>query len=183
MPDADVPQRWRAYLLLLARLHVGPGLRPRLDPSDVVQETLLEADRQRDRFRGETEAARAAWLRRLLADKLADALRRLHADKRDVGREQSLEAALAESSARLGALLAADDSSPSARAERHEQAARLAEALAQLHEAQREAVELRHCRGWSLEAISAHLGRSPAAVAGLLKRGLKQLRELLEAAE
>jgi RNA polymerase sigma-70 factor (ECF subfamily) len=132
MPDAQSAQRWRAYLLLLARLQLGPTLRLALDPSDVVQETLLEAHRQRARFRGQTEAARAAWLRRLLAGKLADALGRLHADKRDVSRERSLEAALAESSARLEALLAGDAAAPDAEAERHEQAARLAEVLAEL---------------------------------------------------
>ena len=144
-----------------------------------MQEALLEAHRQRGHFRGATEEARAAWLRRILAGKLADLVRRLFADKRDVGREQSLEAALVASSARIAAVLAADGSSPSARAEGHERAARLAEALATLPEAQREAVELRHCHGWSLDAIAAHLGRSPAAVAGLLKRGLRQLRERL----
>jgi RNA polymerase sigma-70 factor (ECF subfamily) len=170
-------------LLLLARLQLGPAPRGRVEASDVVQETLLEAHRQREQFRGTTDAARAAWLRRLLTGKLADALRRAHAVKRDAAREQSLEAALGQSSARLESLLAADDSSPSDQAQRHERAARLAEALETLPEAQREAVELRHCLGWSLDAISAHLGRTPAAVAGLLKRGLQQLRDRLQEPE
>src|SRR5262249_62395791 len=94
--------------------------------------------------------------------------------------EHSVEKALAESSSRLEAWLAAKQSSPSQRAERNEQALRLAEALEQLPEAQREALVLQHWQGWSLAQIGEHLGRSPEAVAGVIKRGLKQLRQLLQ---
>jgi len=176
----DSPERWRAYLLLLARLQLGTELRGKLDASDVVQEALLHAHRQRDRFRGTTEAERAAWLRRILAGTLADALRRRYADKRDAGREQSLQAALDQSSRRLEAFLTADVPSPSEHAQHNERAMRLAAALAQLLDAQREAVELRHCQGWAIDAVSRQMERTPAAVAGLLKRGLKQLREILQ---
>ena len=44
---------------------------------------------------------------------------------------------------------------------------------------QREVVLLKHCQGLSLADIASHLGRTPAAVAGLLRRGLQQLRETL----
>jgi RNA polymerase sigma-70 factor (ECF subfamily) len=179
----DTPERWRSYLLLLARLQLGPELRSKLDASDVVQESLLRAHRQRDQFRGSTDAEKAAWLRRILAGTLADTLRGIYADKRDAAREQSLQAALDQSSRRLEAFLAADAPSPSENAQRNEQAIRLAAALVQLPDAQREAVELRHCQGWSLDAISHRLDRTPTAVAGLLKRGLKLLRELLQATE
>jgi RNA polymerase sigma-70 factor (ECF subfamily) len=108
------------------------------------------------------------------------AVRDLGRQKRDVGREQALEAALASSSSRLDGWLAAEQSSPSQQAVRHEDALRLAEALEQLPEAQREALVLQHWQGWSLADIGRHLGRSPEAVAGLLKRGLKQLRGILD---
>jgi RNA polymerase sigma-70 factor (ECF subfamily) len=85
-----------------------------------------------------------------------------------------------ESASRLQAWLAAEQSSPSQKAERNEEAVRLAQALATLPEMQREVVVLRHCQGWSLADISRHLGRSPAAVAGLLHRGLEQLRSLMQ---
>jgi RNA polymerase sigma-70 factor (ECF subfamily) len=176
----ESPERWRAYLLLLARLQIGPELRGKLDASDIVQETLLEAYRQRATFRGRSEGELAAWLRKLLACNLVDALRRLHAGKRDASREQSLEEAVERSSARLEAFRAAEQSSPSQQAERHEQAARLAAALERLPEAQREAVEMRYCQGLALADISQRLGRSTAAVAGLLKRGLHQLRQELQ---
>jgi RNA polymerase sigma-70 factor (ECF subfamily) len=94
-----------------------------------------------------------------------------------------LEAALAESSARLEGWLAAEQSSPSQRAERNEEAFQLAIALEALPEAQREALVLQHWHGWSLAQIAEHLGRSRSAVAGLIKRGLQQLREALQPPE
>lgn len=106
---------------------------------------------------------------------LANAARDHGRDCRDVRREQSLEAA-DDSANALADGLAAEQSSPSQRAERQDDAVRLAAALAALPEAQREVVVLRHCQGWSLADISRHVGKSAAAVAGLLHRGLQQLR-------
>jgi RNA polymerase sigma-70 factor (ECF subfamily) len=175
-PDLE---RYRAYLHLLARLHLDPRLRGKLDPSDVVQQSLLQAHQALEQFRGRSEGELTAWLRQILARCLGNALRDFGRDKRDVGRERSLEAALDASSARLAAWLAADESSPSQRVARQEEAVRLAEALAALPEAQREALILQHWQGWSLAEIGEHLSRTPAAVAGLIKRGLKQLRQTL----
>lgn len=173
----------RAYLRLLARLHLAPQLRGKIDPSDVVQQTLLHAYQALDQFRGRSEAEWVGWLRQILARNLAQALRDFSRAKRDLAREQSLQAALDGSSARLEAFLAADQSSPSRHAEQGEQALRLAEALEQLPEAQCEALVLQHWQGLSLAEIGTHLGRSPEAVAGLIKRGLKQLRQLLRESE
>jgi RNA polymerase sigma-70 factor, ECF subfamily len=173
------PERFRAYLRLLAEARLGRGDWPGIDPSDVVQQTLLDAHKDRDRFRGRTDAEWLAWLRRLLACNLADAVRTAGRAKRDAARVRSLEEALEASSARLEVWLAADQSSPSERAERNEAVLRLADALARLPEPNRRALVLRHCQGMSLAEISAALGRTPQAVAGLLKRGRAELRELL----
>jgi RNA polymerase sigma-70 factor (ECF subfamily) len=173
-------EAYRDYLRLLAGVQLDPRLRGKLDPSDVVQETLARAHEKAEQFRGTTEAERAAWLRQILASQLAAAVRRyLDAGKRDTGRERSLHAAVEDSSARLEALLAADQTSPSERAVRHEELRRLAAALAGLPEDQRQAVELHHLRGKPLEEVARELGRSEAAVGGLLRRGLKRLRELM----
>lgn len=172
--------RFRDYLILLARTQLGHQARGKLDPSDVVQQTLLDAHRSLDAFHGTDEADLAAWLRQLLACNLVDEFRALGRARRDVSRERSLDAALEQSSAQLGAWLVADQSSPSQGVQRHERAVRLAAALATLPESQREALVQRHCQGRSLSEISQHLGRTTAAVAGLLKRGSRALRERLQ---
>jgi RNA polymerase sigma-70 factor (ECF subfamily) len=172
-------EAYRDYLRLLAGVQLGPRLRGKLDPSDVVQETLARAHEKQHQFRGTTEVERAAWLRQILANELAAAVRRFHAGKRDAGREQSLQAAVEQSSARLEALLAAEQTSPSERVLRQEELRRLAAALAALPEDQRRAVELHHLHGLSVEDTAAALSRGEAAVGGLLRRGLKRLRELM----
>jgi RNA polymerase sigma-70 factor (ECF subfamily) len=183
-PQADAPapglERFRSYLLLLARVRLDARLRWKLDASDVVQQTLLEAHQARAQFRGQTVGQQAAWLRQILARNLANAARDLGRAKRDVRRERSLEAALDESASRLEQWLAAEQSSPSQRAQRQEQAVELAQALAQLPESQREAVILRHWHGQSLAEIARQLNCTPAAVTGLLYRGLKSLRTHLQ---
>jgi RNA polymerase sigma-70 factor (ECF subfamily) len=175
--------RWRDYLSALAGVQLDPRLRAKIDLSGVVQQTLLEAHQKRAEFRADHPAQELAWLRRILANNLADELRKLAAGKRGLARERSLEQALDQSSARLQAWLAAEQSSPSQGVERNERALQLASALARLPEAQREALVLQHWHGWSLAQIADHLGRSRTAVAGLIKRGLQHLRAELHAPE
>lgn len=174
-------ERFRHYLLLLARLHLGSRLRSKLDPSDVVQQTLLEAHRKQDQLRGTTDAEVAGWLRQALAHCIADALRAFGRAKRNIAQERSLEAALDESSARLAAFLAADQPSPSQRVVHEEHLLRLAEALAELPEDQRQAVEMKHLQACSVAVIAQHMGRSETAVGGLLRRGMTALRQRLQA--
>ena len=173
-------ERFRSYLLLLARMKLDRKLRSKLDPSDVVQQTLLEAHQALESFRGNDTAAPAAWLRQILARNLANAVRDLTRAKRDVRKERSLQADLDASASQLEAWLATEQSSPSQKMERHERALQLAEALAQLPENQREAVMLRHFQDMALAQIAEQLDCTSAAAAGLLQRGLKNLRKALE---
>jgi RNA polymerase sigma-70 factor (ECF subfamily) len=173
-------EAYRDYLRLLAREGLDPRLRARVDPSDVVQQTMLQAHQARDQFRGLVEAQRGAWLRQILARNLAMAARDHGRDKRDVSRERSIQQSLDASSARLEAWLAADESSPCIRAERNEQILRLARALAALPDSQREALVLHFLQGLSLAEVGRSLGRTQAAAVGLIQRGLKSLRSLLQ---
>ena len=181
-PGADADrglERFRPYLLLLARVRLDPLVRTKVGASDVVQQTLLAAHRDRAQFRGRTVGEQAAWLRQILARHLANVIRDLRRERRDVAREQPLQTALDESASRLEAWLAADQSSPSQQADQHERAVRLAEALTMLPENQREAIVLRHWQDCSLAEIGERLGCTTAAVTGLLHRGLRTLRKQL----
>ena len=174
--DADAINRHRGYLLFLARREFPERLQGKLGPSDVVQQTLLEACRDLDQFRGESSAELAGWLRRILCNTLIDAIRK---HQRQGAQTRSLEAAVEDSSARLEAWLAASGSSPDDKVMRQEQLIHLAEALAELSEDQRQAVEMHYLQEEPIAVIAARMERTEASIAGLLRRGLKNLRQLL----
>ena len=114
---AKILARYQAWLHVLARPQIGGRYRGKFDASDIVQQTLLEACRDLPQFRGGTEAELLAWLRQILAHVLGHEFRRYAGtQQRDVGREVSLEQSLAQSSQRLGDMLAASGSSPSQQA-------------------------------------------------------------------
>ena len=174
---------FRNYLLFLAKVEFDSRLKQKFDASDIVQQTLLDAHRRKDQFQGSTEAEKAAWLRQILSNNLIDTIRRYGSQKRNLNRERSLDSALEHSSRNLEQFWASDGERPVDKAIRQEQALLLADAFAQLPESQQEALVLQKRRGWSLSEIADHMGSTPPAVAGLLKRGLRRLREVLSAEE
>jgi RNA polymerase sigma-70 factor (ECF subfamily) len=177
-----VVNRYRPWLHLLARLQVESHFRGKFDASDIVQQTLLEACRDLPQFRGRTEGELLAWLRQILAHVLAHEVRRYHGtQQRDLGREVSLNDVLAESSRRLGELLAAPGSSPSQNAAEREQEVLLADALARLPDDYREVIVLRNLQGLSHEEVAARMGRGVGAVRMLWVRALARVRALLDA--
>jgi RNA polymerase sigma-70 factor (ECF subfamily) len=178
-PPPQPLDHFRSYLTLLCRAHLQGELAAKLGASDLVQETLLEAHRDQDQCRGQSPTELRAWLRRLLQNNLRNALRDLRRAKRDPAREQDLDAALDRSEARLEPWLTADQAGPATALVRDEQIEVLAKALDSLPAANREAVLLRYWESLPLGAIAERLGRTPAAVAGLLHRGLVQLRAVM----
>ena len=175
--------RYRSYLHVLARAQLHPVVRQKLDASDIVQQTLLEAHRDREQFQGGTAAQLAGWLRRILAHNMHNALRDLRRDKRDVAKERPLDPAIDQSGLDVKAWLAADQATPSEILVGHERLLRLSDGLTSLSEAQSQAIVLRYWQSCSLDEIAERMGRTHASVAGLLHRGLKQLRELLVSLE
>lgn len=144
-----------------------------MDPSDLVQMTLLKAHQYADSFRGTSGREQAAWVRRIFTNTMIDAARAA------APKDKSLEIAIEQSSIRLERLLAKDAPAPKAAVGDAEQLSGLAGALGRLPEDQRTAVDLRYLQGLSIEAIGKRMERSNAAVAGLLQRGLRRLREIL----
>jgi RNA polymerase sigma-70 factor (ECF subfamily) len=173
------PEQYRGFLLLMARMQWNDMLRNWGDPSDLVHQTLLEAHQKLGTFEGRTPAAFVAWLKKILKNNLYDVSRALHSQKHNYVLKQSLDVALEESSSRLGLSLALDDPSPSSLVAATEKLNLLADALTLLPADQMDAVTLHHLQGLSLEATAAKMNRTQASVAGLLRRGLKQLGSLL----
>jgi RNA polymerase sigma-70 factor (ECF subfamily) len=171
---------YRRYLALLARVQIGQRLQGKVDASDLVQETFLDAHRHFARFRGTTEAQFVHWLRQILAAKLADLLRRyLGAQGRDVRLERDIGDALDRSSALLDRGLVAPEPSPSQQAARREQAVLLADALGELPDDYREVLVLRHLEGLTFPQVAARMDRTLDSVEKLWLRALARLRQQL----
>jgi RNA polymerase sigma-70 factor (ECF subfamily) len=175
---------YRDYLGVLARARLGTRLRGVVNPSDLVQQTFLEACRDFGQFEGTTTAQWRAWLRRILAHNLAALVERhVQAQKRDVRRQVSLDqrsAALGDSAAGSGIALGSPVSSPSAQAQQHETNAVVADRLARLPEPHREVLRLRNLDGLPFEEVARRMGRTPGAVRVLWVRAVDRLRLLLK---
>jgi RNA polymerase sigma-70 factor (ECF subfamily) len=173
-------EKYRDYLTVLARLQLNPRLQGKVDLSGVVQQTLLDAHLARHQILNHDSDHRLIWLRRVMSNNLADEIRKMNAGKRDVRREQAIPTDLERSSVFLQSWFIGKEPAPSANLHQQERAVKLASALQKLPEFQREALVLQHWNNWTLEQIAKHMGKTTTAVAGLLKRGLRQLREEME---
>lgn len=171
----DEFEHFRPYLQILAESQLHARLKSKVDAADVVQQTLLQAYQARQQFRGTTDAERAAWLRTILGNVLCGLARDYSRQRRDITREQSIQA-IEQSSLYLGNLLAAHTSSPSAGLHRQDRANALAEAMLKLTNEQRQAIILKYWHNSTLAEIAEQVGKSTEAVAGLIFRGMQKLR-------
>jgi RNA polymerase sigma-70 factor (ECF subfamily) len=183
-PLGALLELYRNYLHLVARTQIDLHLQARLNPSDLVQETFLEAFRDFGQFRGATETELLGWLRRILVHNLARVVeKQLLADKRNARREVSLEQrlrSLEHSTAKVEAALLSQGSSPSAQAQRRELAAVLADQLAKLPANYRDVIVLRNLEGLAFDEVARRMGRTSGAVRVLWMRALNRLRQLLK---
>ncbi len=171
----DLLEYYRPFLLIVAESEIGPRLRAKCDPEDVVQQTLADAAVAFPQFAGAAEPEFSAWLRRMHEHNLNDTLRRLLAQKRNVRREQPLFQAEGSVSFCWNEP-AAEQTTPSQRLIRGEKALRLAHLLQDLKPEWRDAIRMRHLEGRTVQEIADQLDCSIVAAAGLLKRGLQALR-------
>jgi RNA polymerase sigma-70 factor (ECF subfamily) len=170
---------YRSYLELLARLQIGRRLQGKVDASDLVQETFLQAHEHFAQFQGESEGELISWLRNILASRLEKLIRYYcGTQRRDVRLERELAAELNQSSRLLDQGLVAPGSSPSQGAARREQTVLLANALRQLPDDYREVLILHHLQGLSMPEVARRLGRTLDSVKNVWLRGLARLRHL-----
>ncbi|WDQ18792.1 sigma-70 family RNA polymerase sigma factor [Rhodopirellula sp. P2] len=174
---AEEIARYEPYLRMLARMQMRANYKAKLGASDIVQQTMLQAVAAIDQYRGTTEAEWRAWLRKILVRQMCHLDRDLHRDKRDIRREQSMEQRVAQSSMRLEGLLAGDVGTPSQHAMVGESLLTLADAIESLPEAQRDAISLHYLEGLKLSDVAERMDKTAGSVAGLLHRGMKQLRQ------
>lgn len=178
--DENLLESYRGYLWALAHAQMNRQLRSKLDPGDLVQQTLLKAYSGIGELRDGSPVVLVAWLRQILAGVLTDEIRHLHRGKRDIAREQGLVNDLNRSAIGMEQWLVADQTSPSVAAQRNEQLLHLANSLLALPVDQREVIILKHLREQTLQQIADETQRTVPAVAGLLRRGLATLRQIMD---
>ena len=173
-------EMYRNYLALLARLQIGKRLQGKLDPSDLVQETFLEAHKDFAQFKGDTEEALLGWLRRMLLNNLAN-FRRCYrgTHKRRAGRE--IDLAAGDSSRPAVEELLTDALTPSRCLIAAEEDAQMHQALARLAADDREVIRLRYQEERPFAEIARLMGRSENAVQKLWLRAVERLQRELQA--
>jgi RNA polymerase sigma-70 factor (ECF subfamily) len=173
-------EMYRNYLRILARTQINSALKVRCDPSDLVQETLMEAHRDFLQFAGISEKELMVWLRRILVRNLTDQIKRQKSQGRTWERQESLDILLDQSSSAVEEALGKSISTPSVQASRREQAVLLADALAHLPADYREVIVLRNMERLSFETIAQRMQRSSGAVRMLWARALEKLSRILQ---
>jgi len=178
-PDWHLERYGKLLKMLVRGMGLDPRLRRRFDSSDLVQETLLKAHASKHQFQGD-QAQLVQWLKKILDRVVIDKVREAGAGKRNVALDRSIHAVVVESSGRLGDFLEADQSSPSQRAERHEELLRQAAALDQLAEDEHDVIIHHYWLKTPIAQIAEQMGRTEKAVANLLYRTIRKLKKILD---
>jgi RNA polymerase sigma-70 factor (ECF subfamily) len=169
---------YERYLKLLAQVQIGRALRSKLDASDIVQETFLEAHKSIHRFEGTNGDQFIAWLKSILAKRLANTMRHyLGTQARDIRLEERIENSLDHSSMSLAGMVAVQNSSPSHHVSKKEQSQLMAEALLRLPDDYREVIMMRHLEGMTFPEIAAAMNRTEGSAEKLWLRGMAKLKK------
>jgi RNA polymerase sigma-70 factor (ECF subfamily) len=171
-------EHYRNRLRTMVRLRLDNRLASRVDPSDVVQDALVEAHRRLPAYAAERPIPFYPWLRRIAWDRLMQMHRQhIGAKRRTVLREDAPP--LADESELLLAERLAVSSSPSAQAVQREVSQRVRAAVAMLAAADREVIVLKHLEELSFQDIAAVMETTVAAVYSRYYRAIARLHGLL----
>ncbi len=175
-------QSYFNYLTVLANTQLDRRLRQRLNPSDLVQETMLAAHRDFGAFRGQSPGELVGWLRQILIHVLHGAIdKHVKAEKRDIRREVSIDqmrVSVDQSAMNLAGILAANTDSPSSPVLQAERARELADCLAELRPDYAEVITLRNLQGLSFDDVAEKMGRSSGAARMLWLRAIEQFKKV-----
>lgn len=177
--DISTLEQFRPLLMRQARYQMGDRLKQKLDEEDLVQQTLLDAYRNRHQFRGRSDNEISAWLRRILSRNLLDVTQKFQTRKRDVSCEVPLRRDVNRSALRADHWLADDRETPELCAERHDEIENMLAAVRRLTAAQQEAIRFFYLEDATLRDVARRMNRSVQSVSSLIYRGVCRLRKML----
>ncbi len=176
--------RYTGYLNAIARSQFDERLRRRLSATDLVQETLLEAHRDFEKFAGTTTLEFTGWLRKIFVHNLGRQVEmQFMAAKRDIRRERPIDEladSVNQSHLRLSSILKAKGRGPASEVEHQELLVNMSNAIAQLPTEYREVIALRHLDGLSFQEVARRMQRTSGATRMLWLRAIEKLREQME---
>ena len=173
----------RGYLGFVARCQVESWLRVKVDASDLVQQTMLEAHRDFDRFEGRSEKEWLGWLKKILSHNAADFVRHYHGTAKRQARREVRFRDPADSTSRGAAEPAAPDRTPSQEFLALDNELRATAALAELPEDYQEVIVLRNLQRLPFGEVAERMDRSRPAVQMLWMRAIRKLQAALEGDE
>lgn len=178
--QAELLTGYRERLRRMIELRFDRHLATRTDPSDIVQEAMTTALQRLPDYLANPHISLYPWLRRIAADRLADAYRtHIGAACRSVHKEIRLPPTLnGESVTQLAQSLIASSIGPAERAAAAELQQRAIAALGALVPMDREILVLRYLEQLNVGEIAEVLGISATAVTSRHLRALERLRRL-----
>jgi len=177
--SGELVELCREYLLHVANRELPKHVQAKVAPSDLVQETLMDAHRGIEQFLGTSRDEFFAWLRRILHNNAVDAERRFHqAEKRDVSRELPLDDDDSQRPQEID--IPAVVQTPSEEVTQQEDQAQMERAIASLSDDYRQVLELHHRGGMTFEQVGEQMNRSSEAARKLWVRAIAKLRTVLE---
>ncbi len=179
---AQLLMRHQDRLKRMIAVFLDPRVSPRVDPSDVLQETLVAAAKRMKNYQHNMPGGFYPWLRQIAKDRIIDAHRcHIRAGKRSVEREiRDPSYMSAASASRLADRMVSNETSPSAHAGKKERRGKILAALNLLPDSYRELLLMRYMEQLSVKEISAVLCDTESAIKSRLWRALEKMNSMVD---